>query len=186
MKVIEEILRKVDSSLYNRQKAASILLEEPEQIRAAVELLAIPENDLSIKALYTLEVLGRSHPEALFPYLSDLLRFATLYDDSSARRCFAKIFSFFTNEKHIRHFSFDNHLKDDIVDICFSWLISEGKTAVKVFCMQCIFDLRKHKKWIPLELKALLEKDLPSANAGYKARGRLILRKLKQEFSEKI
>ena len=180
--IIQDILNKTDATLNKRTLASQKLIESEELRKQAVELIKNKDKDFSLKALMVLEVLGRDHFKMLEPYIPSLIKYGKLYTDSSSRRCFSKIYNFAINsdKSSETHFNLSTQSKLEIIEQSFLWLVSIEKTAVKVFSMQNIFELREEVPWISDQLKGILEKDIVHSSAGFKSRGIKILRKLKQ------
>ncbi len=179
---IQEILNKTDATLIKRTMASQKLIESEELRKQAVELIKNRDTEYSLKALMVLEVFAREHFEYLKPYLPSLIIYGKEYNDSSSRRCLSKIYNFAINSanKFESNFNLSNQSKSGIIEQSFLWLVSKEKTAVKVFCMQNLYELREEKHWISDQLKGILEKDMAQSSAGFKSRGIKILRKLKQ------
>ncbi len=176
-----DILNNVDASLDKRKSAAHLLSESSDLMRQTITI-AQENNELSLNALMVFEVLGRSDFSKLEPVVSRLIDAANIFKNASSRRCLAKIFNFAINRHmdELSEFELSREEKSEIIKLSFLWLISNEKTAVKVFSMQNIYDLREDENWIKEELKGIIRKDLPNSSAGYKSRGVKILRKLEQ------
>ncbi|MCH4822921.1 hypothetical protein ML462_07015 [Gramella lutea] len=177
----EQILTNVDASLQKREKAAEILASSEDLRRQSLSFIE-NRTDLSLNGLMVFEILGRMDFNLITPFISTLVQIAHHFTDSSSRRYLAKIFSFAisADKENVSQFHLSPTTKLKIIELSFLWLISEEKTAGKVFSMQNIYDLKDEESWIEIELKAILEKDLPGSSAGYKSRGSKILRKLRQ------
>lgn len=68
-----------------------------------------------------------------------------------------------------------------IMKICFTCLESPTETlAVKVFAMTVLGNLAKQYPEIKTKLKLLIEEQLPNQTAGFKSRGKKILKQLEQ------
>lgn len=64
-------------------------------------------------------------------------------------------------------------------DICFQYLnSSEVAVAIKVFSMTVLFNLSKHYPELKIELKFILEEQLPYQSSGFKSRASKILKQL--------
>jgi hypothetical protein len=69
----------------------------------------------------------------------------------------------------------------DLMDICFRYLESPTEAlAVKVFSMSILGNLAKKYPEIKSELKLLIEDQVPGQTAGFKSRGKKILRLLEK------
>ena len=176
------ILDQVDATIKKREEAAEKISGSHELLNEVMQYIFKHDEAYSLKALMVIEVLGRKNFRCLHSYIPELVLSGKLYTDSTSRRCLAKIFNFAINE-HLNsgsNFHLNTSIRSEIIDLSFLWLVSEEQTAVKVFSMQNIYDLKNEREWISEELKAILEKDIISSSAGYKSRAIKILRKLKQ------
>jgi len=178
----EKVLTRMDATLSNRESAADIILKEQAVLKQTITFIIQKEKDLCLKALMAIEVLARNNFHAIHIFIAELVHSGKLYSDSSSRRCLAKIYGFAIKEdsNEISKFRLNSEIKKEIIALSFLWLVSKEKTAVLVFSMQNLYELRQEEKWITNELQGILEKELPNSSAGYRSRGRKILRKLKQ------
>ncbi|GAA4322320.1 hypothetical protein GCM10023115_50340 [Pontixanthobacter gangjinensis] len=174
----EEILEKTDTTLKSRQQAAVLFLKHPQFLKFCVMIIQ-KARPLSVKALFILEVLSRQNFEILIPFIPDLIRSGKYHSDSACRRCLAKIYGLaLENNFSSSTLNLSPELKKEILELSFTWLVSEEKVAVKVFSMQNIYELRNEDSWVKEELKGILEKDIQKSTAGYRSRASKILRKL--------
>jgi len=178
MQRVEKILENTSLKLASRQHAAELVLTN-NLLPQTIEFIKLPQ-ELSMKAWMIIEIIGRDNVEILGEFIPDIVNNGKMYSDSSSKRCMMKIFSFLV-KSHL-HKSSSIHLNHaeikEIITLSFQFLMNDEKTAVKVFAMQNIYDLRNEKKWIETELKALLEKNISTSTPGYRSRALKILRKL--------
>jgi hypothetical protein len=67
----------------------------------------------------------------------------------------------------------------EIMDMCFTCLESSKESlAVKVFSMSVLANLANHYPEIKPELKLIIEEQMPMLSAGFKSRGRKILKQI--------
>jgi len=175
------ILLQMDNSLSKRKAAANKILKDHAILKETIALINSNEKNLSLKALMALEMLSRNNFQAIQAYSSELIHSGKLYHDSSSRRYLSKIYgqAIQVNLDNTSSFYLVSELKKEIIELSFLWLISNEKTAVKVFSMQNIFDLRLEKPWITEELRGVIEKEFPNSSQGFKPRATKILRKMK-------
>jgi len=178
MQDVQEILENTNLRLASRKYAAEFILSN-NLLPQTIELIKFPQ-ELSMKAWMILEMLGRDNCDLLGESMSSIINSGKLYSDGSSKRCMMKIFGFLV-ESHF-HKNSPIHLNHaeikEIIRLSFQFLLNDEKTAVKVFAMQNVYDLKTEEKWIESELKALLEKDISALTSGYKSRASKILRKL--------
>jgi len=176
----QEILSNLDSSLAKRKAAAGIILKNPSLLPEFISIIVRNEKDHALKALMALEILSREHFQVLQDYAPQLINAGEIYLDSSSRRYLSKIYgqAILADAGNQSSFNLPSAIKKQIIELSFSWLISNEKTAVKVFSMQNLFDLRNVEPWISDELKAAILKEFPISSQGFKPRATKILRKL--------
>ncbi|CAL66067.1 hypothetical protein [Christiangramia forsetii] len=178
----EKLLLNMDLSIAERRFAANLILENQDLLDELIVFINKNESKLALLALRAIEVLAQSHFEIIHKFIPELIHSGKLYSDSSSRRCLAKIYGFAIkeNSNKISGFKLTSELKKEIIELSFLWLISIEKTAVKVFSMQNIYDLKMEEHWIAQELIGVIEKEFPNSSQGFKPRAIKILRKLRE------
>ena len=73
-----------------------------------------------------------------------------------------------------------NH-KAKIIETCFYNMITDEKIAPKAYAMNTLFLLGKDFDWILPELSQILERDFYNQSAGFKARAKHLLKKMKKD-----
>ena len=176
----QEILLKLDSSLAKRKAVAVTILKNQYLLPDLISIIVQHEKEYSLKALMAIEILSREHFQAIQKYTPQLVDAGKFYLDSSSRRYLSKIYgqAILSDTSNASTFHLPSATKKQIIELSFLWLISNEKTAVKVFSMQNLFDLKKEEKWISEELKAAIIKEFAVSSQGFKPRATKILRKL--------
>jgi len=174
------VLMETDSSLAKRKSAAQKILNNPDALQKTIDIITRKEKDLFLKALMALEVLSRDSFKTIKGYSSELIFSGKLYDDSASRRNLSKIYgqAILASCDSNYNYKLTPVLKKEIIELSFHWLISKEETAVKVFSMKNLYDLRNEEPWISGELKVIIEKEFPNSSQGFKPRATKILRKL--------
>ena len=68
------------------------------------------------------------------------------------------------------------------LDICFGFLISmEEAIAIKVFSMQVVYNISQNEPDLLRELALVIEDQMPYGSAGFKARGKKILKAIRKK-----
>ncbi len=68
-------------------------------------------------------------------------------------------------------------LQGHVLDICFDYLLSQKtEVAVKAHAMQVVFNISKNEPDLLSELKMVIEEQMPYSSAGFKSRGKRILK----------
>ncbi len=65
---------------------------------------------------------------------------------------------------------------EKLTEICFDWLISDYRLAVKQHAIYILFEIGKTQEWIYPELRIILEKDAVGNSPAYKSLARKILK----------
>lgn len=60
--------------------------------------------------------------------------------------------------------------KEQLINCCFDWLISNQKLAVEAYSMTVLYIIGKEFDWVHPELKNILLENIDSKSARYKAR----------------
>jgi len=64
---------------------------------------------------------------------------------------------------------------DTIIEVCFDWLITPQKIAVKAYTMNTLYLFGLQTDWIHPNLKEIIKKDIIQQSKGCEARGKKIL-----------
>lgn len=173
-------LSNMNNSISSRRRIADMLAKNQNYLEATINLILKPEHENSLNAFKALEVLSRDHIALLLPFSDKIIISGKLLQQPAVKRCFLKIIE----QLLLVHYSEDSYFMtkeqgEDIIQLCFTWLISDKQIATQVFSMQNLFLLKNEKNWIEEELKHIILNNYASSSAGYQARARKILRKIK-------
>ncbi|MBA6151302.1 adenylosuccinate lyase [Gelidibacter maritimus] len=180
-------LNYVDHSRANRLKYANLILEQPELIPELLSIVFKVDDKTSCKAAWILEFVCSENLEAFIPYLELFTENIYRVHLDSAVRPVAKICEYLTKayysktEETVLKVLSDSH-KDLIITACFDWMISDEKVATKAYSMNTLYLFGQDFDWIHPELTLILERDFHRQSAGFKARARQILTKIKKEY----
>ncbi len=174
-----------DHSRDKRLECANTIISTPNQIKDLLKIIALIDDNISCKAAWVLEFIIKSHPEIIIPYLDLFIKTIPLVYKDSAVRPLAKICECITTiHYHQKKILFKTSLtkkhRSLITESCFDWLISNQKVAVKAYSMTSLYLLGTEFEWIHPELKVILENNYNTGSAAYKARARIILKKIKR------
>ncbi len=181
---LEEVLNNVNHSREKRNNFANLILDNPEILPDLLNVCNKVENEISCRASWGLEFLCKNNLETILPYLDELLVIASKVYQHSGVRPIAKIFEYlilaYYKEKSVsvRKFLTTTH-REKITEICFDWLITDQKVAPKAYSMTSLYLLGTEFDWVHPELKITLENNYSSGSAAYKARSRMVLKKIK-------
>lgn len=167
----------------DRELLANKAINQPEFLEFILNTCFQVDEDISYKAAWVLERVCIQKPELLFPQIDFFIFNLNRVYKKQAVRPMAKICEvlllLYYKSFHLptRTVLTCSH-REKLTEICFDWLISNQKVAVKAYAMQCLLLLGYEFTWIHPELKLILEKDFPNALPAFKARAKHILKKL--------
>lgn len=167
----------------DREFLANKVIHQPESFELLLNTCFQVNDNISYKGAWVLELVCIEKPKLLFPHLDTFISELPKVYKHQAVRPMAKICEvLLTHYYEVNDHPIQKHLtnkhREQLSEICFDWLISNQKVAVKAYAMQCLFLLGKEFDWIHPELKIILEKDFASEQPAFKARARHLLRKL--------
>ncbi|CAM1364924.1 conserved hypothetical protein [Tenacibaculum sediminilitoris] len=176
------VLENVDNpARVNRNKAANIVLAQPELIKYLVTVTFDVDNKLSIKAAWVLEwICTHNGIEHIVPYLTIFTKnISKVHFDSAIRPC-AKICehlatAYASKEVNLTQQKLSKNHIDLIIEAGFDWLITDQKIAVKAYTMNTLYLFGLQKDWVHTELEHLIRTKVVHESKGCKARGKKIL-----------
>lgn len=174
-------LLKVTASRKSRDYYASILLQDNSQVKPYLDIIAQVHDPISCKAAWVLENACSQKLDILIPHLAYFTEIITQIYLDSALRPVSKIVNLLCKYHYSTHKILTDTYKNVYIDLCFDWMITDQKVAVKYHAMQALYLLGLDTYWIREELQNIIEKDYASASAGYKAQGRKILKLIKKK-----
>ncbi|GAA4272368.1 adenylosuccinate lyase [Aquimarina gracilis] len=180
---LEEVLTTINATRERRSYFANLVLENPETIPELLTLCNRIDDDISCKASWGLEFLCKKNLKAILPYLDQVIAIASRTYKHSAVRPMAKIFEILIlgyykqKSQEIINALTQTH-REKITEICFDWLITDQKVAPKAYAMTTLYLLGTEFDWVHPELKITLENNYATGSAAYKARSRMVLKKI--------
>ncbi|WP_027393812.1 hypothetical protein [Aquimarina latercula] len=180
---LEEEIKNTNHSREKRSHFANLILQNPELLPQLIEICNQVDDEISCRASWGLEFLCKKKLEAILPYIDAFVELIPKVHQDPAVRPMAKICEYlilaYYKEKLpvVREMLSTLHL-EKITETCFDWLISDQKVAPKAYSMTSLYLLGTEFDWIHPELKIILENNYHSGSAAYKARSRMILKKI--------
>ena len=179
-------LNDVDSSRENRLEHADLVLKDLDLIPKLIEIVFMVDDKISCKAAWVLEFVCNQNLKALLPYLDTFTEnLSKVYFDSAVRPvakiCEMLAKAFYSKENNSVKSALEFQHKEKIIEYCFDIMINDEKIAPKAYAMQTLFWLGKDFDWIHLELVQILERDFPNQSAGFKARAKHLIKKIKSK-----
>lgn len=164
----------------NRERVCNLILDNPKLLPSLIDITFEVDTKLSIKATWILELVCEKHINWLTPYLNTFTsNIGKAYFDSAVRPL-SKICNFLA----IAYNSKTNNLIKEklsksnieaIIETGFDWMISNHKVATKAYTMNTLYIFGKNYDWVHNELKLIIEQNIMTESAAYKARGKMTL-----------
>lgn len=173
---------------YRKQRlnAAHWVLAHPDTFR---ELLAycfdLSEDEIAHKANWVLEFVLLKKMPLLYPHLDFFFTELSKIKKHQSLRPLSHIceiitISYYKDENIQLQKVFNSNNKEKMIQCCFDWLITDQKIACQVRAMTALYYLGTEFTWIHPELSEIIESNILSDSAGYKARGKKILKNIKR------
>jgi len=179
--LIQELEAIKNAKRIYRDKAASYVLDHPEDISELINLVFNIKSPLHIKAAWVLELVCIENVSLMGPQATGFLKNIKHIAHESALRPVSKVCYFISKSyfsDNNKCFELDKASVDQIIECNFDWLIEEHKVATQVFAMDTLQLWGKQYKWVQEELKLILQKKTNSGSKGYQARARKLLKNL--------
>lgn len=178
-------IEKVNHSMASRAKAVDLVVNNLGILPELIEK-AFSEDKNHFKYCWWLEFLNRQHIEILCPHIDVILDKANRLTNQSAIRPIAKIIETFVlnyyskTPNEIVRTMMSPEIKEKMISCAFEWLIDDQlKVAARAYSMISLFYLGKDIDWVHSELRLVIEQNYATESAAYKARARMVLKKLK-------
>ncbi len=182
---LTEEIKKTDHSREKRNGFSNLIVQNPELLPELLDICSKVDDEISCKASWGLEFLCKNNISLILPYLDFFIALLPKVYRHPAVRPMAKIcesliLSYYkdTSTQVIKHLTKIH--REKIAEACFDWLITDQKVAAKAYSMTSLYLLGTELDWIHQELKITLENEYHSGSAAYKARARMILKKLER------
>ncbi|WP_103072243.1 adenylosuccinate lyase [Aquimarina sediminis] len=183
MPSLKDILTAINHSREKRSSFANLILDNPALLPELLAICAQVDDEISCRASWGLEFFCKNNLEAIMPHLDYLIHIASKVYKHSAVRPMAKIFeyliiAYYQKKVPVIKQSLTTAHREKITEICFDWLITDQKVAPKAYSMTSLYLLGTEFGWVHPELKITLENNYNTGSAAYKARSRMVLKRL--------
>lgn len=178
-------LNYVNHSREKRNYYANIVLNNPELLPTLLEVVFTVDDKISTRAAWLFEFVARENLEAILPHLDIFTeKMHTVHLDPAVRPV-AKVAeylieAFYHKKPNQTQKKLTRKHREIITEACFDWMISDQKVAVKAYSMRSLYLLGSEFDWIHEELILILERDFASQSAGFKARARDLIKRMKK------
>jgi hypothetical protein len=159
-------------------------LQDKKLFKYLIEIAFDETNDAAVKVSWVLDFVMREKLEWIYPHLDYFTDNIPTSNHHSILRHMAKICENLALEynskkpSEIKKYLTKKHI-EKIIETGFDWLITDQKVAVKAYTMETLYIFGKEFDWVHDELKLILQQTIMDGSAGYKARAKKILHRLR-------
>lgn len=162
-----------EHSKQNTLMIAGYIGDDEKKFAHLMELFFGEDYKITQRATWILSYVAEAYPHQVIPYLDDMAE--VLKDEKrhpAVRRNVLKIFGEIVE--------IPEHLYGMLATLCFDFIADmDQPVAIKVFSMEVIYKITIKEPDLADELIILIEDLMPHHTAGFKSRGKKILKKLK-------
>ncbi len=146
----------------------------PELIR-----LSLHSNyEIAFRSAWIMEIVATMQQEHFNEHLNEFIKAYTVLKNQSCQRHFTKILMSVTKRQNLND-RLSGEDTEVIVETTFGWMIDpQTPVAVRVNCMDILYNLKDTDDWIADELCAQIEFQLINGTAALQSRGKKILSRL--------
>jgi hypothetical protein len=160
---------KAEISRKNTEYIAHYVGNDPELFKQLIDMLFNGASPLPHRASWVVTTISDQYPELLKPYLKRIVAHIESFDHSGTRRNLLR---------YIAETDLPDSLKGKLYDVCYRWLQSRLEPpAVKVHCMQILFNISEKEPDLRKELRLILEELTDHESAAIKSRCRKLMKK---------
>ena len=169
MSPLEDLLLQFYASVADREKGAAFIDQNPVYFQELFTLACSAEQKRThIVAAWVLEKYSLEKLHLLRPLFSSFISGVAQQKHESKRRPMIKLLYHYCRDKKRRE-SIDKKQRDQIVALCFDYMLEAEKAAALAFSMKTLHFFRDHEDWIEGELKAYIEQRLPNSSPGFRS-----------------
>lgn len=93
------------------------------------------------------------HPDLFIPYVNTIAQLFSNFKNDGLKRSYAYALS-----KYVKHFNEESQA--DMIEVCFNYMLSDEKIAVKYNCMKVLYEMTKIIPELKGELQAAIDFNL--------------------------
>lgn len=170
MNIKEQLL--VELSHFNMNYIADSIGADPEKFKYLMHLVLMDEDPVPPRAAWVAEIVTQKDPSLVKPYVGKMVKRLESFTHPGTRRNVLKI---------LMRTRIPEKYQGHLIDICFRWILDEDKkVAAKVFAMQIIENHLPQYPELAVELSEVINDQFNKNSAGFKSRGRKVLKNLQK------
>lgn len=144
MDILTQQLMQLKAYRKDREKLANFVLNNPDNFERLLNTCFKINENISYKAAWVLEIVCLKNIQILVPHLETFLEnLPKVYKHQAVRPlaivCKEITMRYYTKKMPSLRFVLHKKHRKQLTEICFDWLITNQKVAVKAYAMQCLF-----------------------------------------------
>ena len=162
----------VELSYFNMHYVADSIGTDPDHFNTIMKLILKDTDPVPARAAWVAELVTQKEPDLIKPYLKDIIKGLKRFTHPGTTRNMLKI---------LMRTKVSESLQGLLIDYCFTCIMHpDEKVAAKVFAMQII------ENYVPIypelagELSEVIRDQFNKNSAGFKSRGRKVLKNMEQ------
>lgn len=161
-----------DSSRALADLTANIVYENPDLFGNLIDLALSEESPYAQRASRVVAICSLQYPELFVSHRQKIAGKITQIKNESVERNLLMIYA----EMPLAYTAKE---KPVLMNLCFDFLISQrAPVSIKVYSMEILYKMVAEMPDIGMELYSIIESQMPFSSAGFKSRGKKILKKL--------
>ncbi|HEY1008560.1 MAG: hypothetical protein ACO1NS_14630 [Daejeonella sp.] len=171
-------IMQIISNPISKKKVDGIAAESPGSARDLIELSLHSNHEVAFRAAWILEQIAFNLGPEFQKLVPEFIEAYLNLKNQSCQRHYTKILMCLSLPANIRY-QLTNMDLEPVVCVTFQWLIdSDTPVAVRVNCMDILYNLREQHDWIPDELAAQIKFQMRNGSAALQSRGTRVLNRL--------
>ncbi len=174
---VATLIQKISKPI-GKKEAGDLASKNAGSAHELIKLSLHPDYEIAFRAAWILEQIAFSQDAEFHTLASDFSRVYVKLKNESCQRHYTKIMMHLSLPENIGHQLVGIDL-EPIVETTFEWLIDpDTPVAVRVNCMDILYNLRKRYDWISDELGAQIQFQMRDGSAALQSRGKKVLHRL--------
>jgi hypothetical protein len=144
---------------------------DTKRFKELMDLFLRGEYRITQRAAWIIKHCADEHAELVIPYVDRMIdRMVEANVHDAVKRNVVRI---------LQDIEIPRRLAGKVATVCFEWLASAKEpVAVKVFSMSVLANIAKQEPDLKNEIRILIDQQMPMGSAGFKSRGKKVLRQL--------
>jgi len=130
--------------------AAEAVGNNPEYFKKVLNISLEEKPSVNWRASRVIALCIDKHPNLFIPYVNKIAQLFPNFNNDGLKRSYAYVLS-----KYVKYLNEDSQA--DLIDVCFDYMLSDEKIAVKYNCMKLLFELTKIIPELKGELAASID-----------------------------